>query len=88
MDVEPGLDFFSIDVFGLTNAFEQDGEGEDAPYRRKALTLNFYRPGDRMDQTEDRVRFGVPAYSDPEEQKYMLDQYGLEQRLDYTWTFR
>ncbi|EMB17193.1 MULTISPECIES: hypothetical protein [Rhodopirellula] len=88
VDVEPGLDFFSIDVFGLTNAFEQDGEGEDAPYRRKALTLNFYRPGDRMDQTEDRVRFGVPAYSDPEEQKYMLDQYGLEQRLDYTWTFR
>lgn len=88
VDVDPGLDFFSVDVFGLTNAFEQDGQAADAPYRRKALTLNFYRPGDSMDQTEDRVRFGVPAYDDTEEQKYMLKQYGLDKRLDYRWTFR
>ena len=60
-DIDPNLDFVSVEVFGLTNAFQQDGEGDDAPYRRKALQLNFYRPGDAIDQTEDLIRFGVPA---------------------------
>lgn len=88
LDVTPNLDFFSVHVFGLTNAFEQDGEGPDAPYRRKALSLNFYRPGDAMAPTEDRVRFGVPAFDNPNEQAYVLKQYGLEKRLDYRWMFR
>lgn len=87
-DVNPGVDFASVDVFGLTNAFEQDGEGNDAPYRRKALQLNFYRPGDAMDQTEDRIYFGVPAYENATEQGYILKQYGLNERLDYRWLFR
>ena len=87
-DVDPNLDFFTVNVFGLTNAFEQDGEGADAPYRRKALALNFYRPGDSMDQLADRVRFGVPAFENEKEQAYMLKQYGLTERLDYRWVFR
>lgn len=86
-DVNPNLDFVSIDVYGLTNAFEQDGEGDDAPYRRKALQLNFYRPGDTMRQTEDRIRFGTPAFEDPAEQAYILEKYGLDERLDYRWIF-
>jgi len=88
VDVDPNLDFFSVNVFGLTNAFEQDGEGPDAPYRRKALMLHFYRPGDAMNQVADRVRFGVPAYDDEEEQNAILQQYGLDKRLDYKWLFR
>ncbi|SMP42108.1 hypothetical protein SAMN06265222_101710 [Neorhodopirellula lusitana] len=88
VDVDPNLDFFSVNVFGLTNAFQQDGEGADAPYRRKALILNFYRPGDSMDPTSDRVRFGVPAYDDPTEQAYLLKKYGQRERLDYRWSFR
>lgn len=87
-DVDPNLDFFSVEVFGLTNAFEQDGEGPDAPYRRKALQLNFFRPGDSMNQVDDLIRFGVPAYTNSREQKYILDQYGLDERLDYRWIFR
>ncbi len=87
-DVDPNLDFVSVEVFGLTNAFEQDGEGDEAPYRRKALQLNFYRPGDTMRQTEDVIRFGVPAYENEEEQAYILKQYGLTERLDYQWIFR
>lgn len=87
-DVDPNLDFVSVEVFGLTNAFQQDGEGQDAPYRRKALQLNFYRPGDAIDQTEDLIRFGVPAYEDEQEQTYILQQYGLSERLDYRWLFR
>lgn len=88
VDVDPNIDYISVNVFGLTNAFEQDGEGVDAPYRRKALMLNFYRPGDAMDQISDRVRFGVPAYDDAEEQAYVLKKYGLDKRLDYRWVFR
>lgn len=87
-DVDPNLDFVSVEVYGLTNAFEQDGEGMSAPYRRKALQLNFYRPGDSMRQTEDLIRFGVPAYEDQEQQSYILEKYGLEERLDYRWVFR
>lgn len=88
VDVDPNLDFFTVNTFGLTNAFEQDGEGADAPYRRKALALNFYRPGDSMDQIADRVRFGVPAFENEKEQAYMLKKYGLTERLDYRWVFR
>jgi len=87
-DIDPNIDFFSVEVYGLTNAFEQDGSGPDAPYRRKALQLNFYRPGDAMQQTEDRVRFGVPAYRNEQEQADVLEKYGLEERLDYRWVFR
>lgn len=87
-DVDPNIDFLSVEVFGLTNAFEQDGEGPDAPYRRKALQLNFYRPGDTMDQTEDTIRFGVPAFEDQRQQDYILQHYGLDERLDYQWIFR
>jgi hypothetical protein len=88
VDLDPNLDFFSVHVFGLTNAFEQVGEGPDAPYTRKALSLNFFRPGDAMNQTADRTRFGVPAYDDEKEQKYVLEKYGLDKRLDYRWIFR
>ncbi len=87
-DVDPNLDFLSIFVYGLTNAFRQDGEGDKAPYVKKALQLNFYRPGDAIRQTEDRVRFGVPAYENANEQEYVLKQYGLEKRLDYQWVFK
>lgn len=86
-DIDPALDFLSINVIGLTNAFEQDGEGDSAPYRRKALQLNFYRPGDSIDQTADLIRFGVPAFENTEEQAYVLKQYGLTERLDYRWSF-
>jgi len=87
-DVDPKIDFVSVEVYGLTNAFEQDGEGDNAPYRRKALQLNFYRPGDAINQTEDQIRFGVPAFEDEKEQSYILKQYELSERLDYRWLFR
>ena len=88
VDVDPNIDFLSLYVSGLTNAFQQDGEGDDAPYRRKVLQLNFFRPGDTMAQTDDRIRFGVPSYEDKDEQKYVLGRYNLTERLDYRWDFR
>lgn len=87
-DVDPQIDYLSVYVYGLTNAFkrvEQDGEEELV---KKALRLNFYRPGDAIRETEDRIRFGVPAHSDPQEQQYVLEKYGLDKRLDYQWVYR
>lgn len=88
IDVNPQIDYLSVYVSGLTNAFQQDGEGPDAAYRRKALQLNFFRPGDAMAQTEDLIRFGVPAFDDPDEQAYIVDKYNLTEPLNYRWVFR
>ncbi len=87
-DIDPNFDFVSIEVYGLTNAFQQDGEGDAAPYRRKALQLNFFRPGDSMSQVDDRIRFGVPSYQDADEQAYVLGKYSLPGPLNYRWVFR
>lgn len=87
-DVDPELDFVSLEAYGLTNALEVIGEGPDAVYRRKALEMHFFRPGDAVNPTEDLIRFGVPAFSNEKEQKYILEQYGLDERLDYRWVFR
>lgn len=88
-DVDPNIDFFSVFVYRLTNAFREveSAEGKSV-YEQKVLQLNFYRPGDTVAQIEDQVRFGIPAYTDPEEQQYVLEQYGLEKPLDYKWKFR
>ena len=88
VDVDPNLDFLSVEVFGLTNAFEKIDDGKNADYKPKALQLNFYRPGDTVRQTEDLIRFGVPAFDNAAEQAYILKQYDLKERLDYRWLFR
>lgn len=91
-DVEPQIDFLSLYVYGLTNAFQRVEEpaaiGEKPKLIKKALQLNFYRPGDSVRETEDLIRFGVPAFADSEEQAYILEQYGLQKRVDYQWIYR
>jgi len=36
----------------------------------------------------DKIRYGVPAYSDPTHQKLILSKYGLQERLDHYWIYR
>jgi hypothetical protein len=89
VDVNRDVDFLSLYVYGLTNAFRLEGDaGAEPELTKKALMLNFYRPGDEVRQTEDRIRFGVPAFRDEAEQNYVLEMYGLEKRLDYDWVYR
>ncbi len=70
VDVDPRIDFFSIYVSGLTNAYRwSDPEGAfkagDAPatgreFTHKTLQLNFWRPGDEYGIYEDQIYIGAP----------------------------
>ena len=62
--VDDRIDFFSVYVGGLTNAYRLGEEGEPRP---KLLQLNFWRPGDEISPNEDEIRYGTP---DGEEARY------------------
>jgi hypothetical protein len=65
-DVDPRLDFFAIDVRGLTNAYKIriDSEGKKN-FDRKTLRIYFWRPGDALDVAQDKILLGLPAYTGP-----------------------
>ncbi len=97
-DVDPAIDYFSIFVKGLTNAYKYedpagaykagDPPGTGRKLLHKTLQLNFWRPGDRINQSEEEVRVGVRLDSDPAEQQRILKLYGLTERLDYLWVYQ
>lgn len=70
-DLDPRIVRFSVYVFGLTNAYQwKDEPGEYKPGEsplvgrklyKKALKLNFWRPGDQYFEHEEEIRFGVPG---------------------------
>lgn len=75
-DVNPRIDYVSVYVKGLTNAFRlgQDVKGDS---KLKTLQLNFYRPGDTVGQAEDWVDFGIPLVDNPVEQATICKRYHL-----------
>ena len=88
-NVDPRLDFFAIDVRGLTNAYKirvnSIGKSE---YDRKTLRIYFWRPGDAIDESKDRVLLGLPAFENKSRVEYYLQQFNLKERLDYQWIYR
>ena len=97
-DIDPRIDFFSILVEGLSNAYhwedtpgvyqQGDPPGTGRRYTQKTLQLNFWRPGDAVLQHEGEIRFGLPFAADPDEQMRFFKQYGLQERVDYLWVYR
>jgi hypothetical protein len=97
-DVDPRIDFFSVFVRGLTNAFRFEdppgayqagaAPGTGRQFEFKTLQLNFWRPGDALLEHEREIRFGVPVDPDPAAQQEILDKFGLRERLDYQWVYR
>lgn len=73
-DVDPTTDKFSIVVLGLTNAYRWedppgaykpgDPIGQGRRFQRKALQINFWRPGDEFIIRENQVRLGQPGTVD------------------------
>jgi len=97
-DVDPRIDFFSVLVKGLTNAYKPvnlpnsfkpgDPPGSGRQLLAKTLRLNFWRPGDTVHEHEEEIRFGVPVDADPARQARILKKFGLKQRVDYLWVYR
>jgi hypothetical protein len=89
-DVDPRIDFFSVFVGGLTNAYRWedvpgayrvgDPPGKGRRFVRKTLQLNFWRPGDELLQSERELRFGVPIGKS--------ELYGVSDGVAYRWVYR
>ena len=88
-DVDPRLDFFAVDVRGLTNAYKIriDSEGQKN-FDRKTLRMYFWRPGDVLDVAQDTILLGLPALANRVRLEYYLKQFNLKERLDYQWIYR
>lgn len=88
-DVDPRVDFFAIDVRGLTNAYKIriDSDGK-TNYDRKTLRIYFWRPGDSIDESKDRILLGLPAFANKDRLEHFLNQFNLKERLDYQWIYR
>ena len=87
-DIDPRTDFFAVEVRGLTNAQQTENVDGQLAFRHKTLVLNFSRPGDTINEIEDRIRYGVPATADEVQQRAILSKYGLQERLDHYWVYR
>jgi len=89
-DVDPRIDFFSIYVGGLTNAYRWDDAaggyrpgdppGRGRQFARKTLQLNFWRPGDELLRSEHEFRYGVPLGK--------ADLYDVREGVAYNWVYR
>ncbi len=75
-DVDPRIDYVSVYVKGLTNAYRLGSDFDD-PTRKKTLQLNFWRPGDLVRENDDEVDFGIPLVDNPTEQATICRRYDL-----------
>jgi hypothetical protein len=89
-DVDPQIDFFSVFVGGLTNAYQWrdapedyqlgDSPGKGRRFVRKQLQLNFWRPGDDLSENEREIRYGVA----PGQGRI----YGSNEGVAHQWVYR
>ena len=77
-DVNPYLDYVSVYVSGLSNAYRlKRGEDDSIGFKRKTLQLNFYRPGDNIEEDKDPLTYGIPLVDNPSEQIRITRRYAL-----------
>jgi len=89
-DVDPQIDFFSVYVGGLNNAYLWhdspenfklgDPPGKGRKFQRKLLQLNFWRPGDTLSENEREIRYGVAPGA--------AENYGTGEGVAYRWVYR
>ena len=89
-DVDPRIDFFSVFVGGLTNAYQWtdnaaaykpgDAPGRGRRFTHKMLQLNFWRPGDDLQPNEREFRYGVPLGKS--------SLYDVADGVAYRWVYR
>lgn len=77
-DVDPRIDYLSVFVSGLTNAYRINKNAQgDIDLKQKTLQLNFWRPGDTVSEAEDEVDYGIPLVDDPRRQVLITQRYAL-----------
>ena len=77
-NVNPNIDFVSVFVKGLTNAHRiKRADDGSIGFVRKTLQLNFWRPGDNLEEEKDRVQYGIPLVDNPKEQVEITRRYNL-----------
>jgi hypothetical protein len=88
-DVDPRIDFFSVYVGGLTNAYRWEDSsayrhgnppGRGRRFERKMLQLNFWRPGDELLLDEREIRYGAPLGKS--------HLYDVADGVAYRWVYR
>ncbi len=97
MDLDPKIDFFSIYIQGLTNAYQfednLDAFNVGSPpltgrkITSKTLQLCFWRPGDEVTPDEKEVRYGMPFFTNSRKVAETNALYGVEERIDYRWFY-
>lgn len=97
-DVDLHVNFASILIQGLTNAYEfedpvggykaGDPPGTGRKFTTKTLQLNFWRPGDAVLEHEAEIRYGLPLDANPSRQAELFQIYGVTSPLDYLWIYR
>ena len=90
IDIDPRIDFLSVFVGGLTNAYRWtddpagyhagDPPGKGRRFEHKLLQINFWRPGDDIEPNEREFRYGVPL------DKAAL--YSVGDGVAYRWLYR
>ncbi len=75
--VNPKIDFVSVFVEGFTNAYRIERNGDEITLKRKNIQLNFWRPGDAVDEVADRIDFGIPLVEDAKQQVLITRRYDL-----------
>ena len=80
-DVDPRIDYASVYVNGMTNAYRIQNNDGEIGFKYKTLQLNFWRPGDRVGQDRDDVDYGIPLVDQPAEQVEICRFYNLPNPL-------
>jgi hypothetical protein len=77
-NVDPLLDYASVKIGGLTNAYRMEvNPDKSIGFKKKILQLNFWRPGDGIDQATDPIVYGIPLTDDPARQVEIARRYHL-----------
>ncbi|MCG8586766.1 MAG: hypothetical protein MI757_18845 [Pirellulales bacterium] len=93
-NVDPRIDFLTIFIQGLSNAYEWQETRQSYSHsgvpavgrklKRKTLQLNFWRPGDEYFETEQEIIYGIPG-------EYVKPKEGQRRNpgwLDHEWLYR
>ena len=85
--VNPSIDYVSVRVEGLSNAYRLKDPETKAAFA-KTLQLNFWRPGDAVGEQRDQLSYGIPLVDNANEQIRICRFYELPGPLLRTYLDR